>query len=146
MRYQLPQDIHAELTRRLEQSRHSAGSIYWRSEDDTAIMVQGGPFYGCFLSPDGEAFIEEYHWEQGPPLREWTTVDRSRRAQIQTIVLAAKFDPMIAGLSPQLPQRTQNAVDCESCDGTGWRFSGKLICESCCGLGWYDSAAFRDDD
>jgi hypothetical protein len=146
LKYNLPQDIQAEITQRLEQSRHSTRSIYCRSEDDTAIMVQGGPFYGCFLSPQGEAFMEEYHFEQGPPLREWTTVDRSRRAQIQTIVLAAKFDPMFARLNPQLPQRTPDAIDCDPCDGTGWVFNGMVICDRCCGLGWYDSAVFRDDD
>jgi hypothetical protein len=108
-------------------------------------MVRGGPFYGCFLSPQGDAFVETYDLEPEPSFRELTKVDRSRRARIQTIVLAAKFDPMFECLIPQLPQKTPNAVVCQLCGGIGWTSSGKIICDRCCGLGWYDAAVFEDD-
>ena len=142
MKYQLPQDLKEEIGQRLDRIHNQGiGSL---SQDGTAIMVQGGPFYGCFLSPQGDAFIETYDFDLGPPPREWTKVDRSRRAQVTTVVLAAKFDSTFAPLIPQLPQQTPEAMACQLCDGTGWRLGGKVICQHCCGLGWFDPAVFED--
>jgi hypothetical protein len=142
VKYQLSQDLQKEVGQRLDRN-HTEG-VGSRSQDGTAIMVQGGPFYGCFLSPQGDAFIETYDFDLGPLPRESTKVDRSRRAQVTTIVLAAKFDPTFAPLIPQLPQRTPEAVACKSCDGTGWHFGGKVICQPCCGLGWFDPAILEE--
>ena len=143
VKYQLPQDLQEELGRRLERShREGVGS---RSQDGTAIMIQGGPFYGCFLSPEGDAFIETYDVDLGPTVREWTKVDRSRRAQIMTIVLAAKFDLTFGPLTPQLPQQTPEATTCPLCEGSGWHFNGGVICHRCCGFGWYDARVFEGD-
>ena len=51
-------------------------------------MVDGGPMYCCFVSPEGDTFLEHYSTDDILATR----VDRSRRAQIETLVLGAR-DP-----------------------------------------------------
>lgn len=107
-------------------------------------MIQGGPLYGCFLSPQGDAFVETYDYELGPTPLEWTKVDRTRRAEITTVVLAAKHDSSFASVITQLPQRTAHAIDCPLCHGAGWHLGGSVVCHAYCGLGWYDPAVFDE--
>ena len=101
--------------------------------------------YCCFVSPDGELFIESYWTDENGSTR----IDRSRRAQIETLVLGARNHPILAQF---VPHRTEDAATCEACSGKGFvSFEhGKIktepvfLCEQCSGLGWTSGSIFEE--
>ena len=76
-------------------------------------MVDGGPMYCCFISPEGDAFIESYWLDENLS----TQVERSRRAEIETVVLGPRNLPFLAEL---VPQRPPDADTCCACSGKGF--------------------------
>jgi hypothetical protein len=105
-------------------------------------MLHGSIGYGCYFSPDGDIFIEEYDISSDEP----PTVDRSRQAQIAAVVLTSRYMPRLAAL---LPKRSANAASCEECEGIGWLHqemfrrvfkSEGLLCNKCSGLGWLEES------
>ena len=136
----LPPEIAAEIRTRLERAR-----ILYPvnlSSDHQAVMLHGSIGYGCYFSPDGDIFIEEYD----PGSDEPPTVDRSRLAQIAAVVLTSRYIPQLAAL---LPKRPANALRCEECEAKGWlhqemlrrafKIEG-LLCSKCSGLGWLEES------
>ena len=63
-------------------------------------MIHGSIGYGCYFSPDGDIYIEEYDIASDEP----PTIDRSRLAQIAALVLSSQNMPKLADL---LPKRLQ---------------------------------------
>ena len=132
-------------TRIAEIKRGAPGFL---SDDCSAFMVAGSIGFCCFVSPDGEAFIEEYDFDDVTGREQITRCDRSRRGQIATLVLGTRTHPMLAEL---LPSRSDDALTCDACAGAG--FVGSEIrgiktkpfrlCEQCCGLGWTSSSVFQ---
>ena len=101
-----------------------------RSQDGTAVMVRGGPGFGAFISPEGDAFLETYELDNVDKV----TLDRSREAVLQVLVLGSNSLPELASL---LPARPEEAANCAKCVA-GWVAIGsaRVICEACSGLGW----------
>lgn len=140
---QLSAQLRAYIQERIASIKEGAPG--WLSGDGTALMVDGGPMYCCFISPDGETFIESYWTDENNS----TLVDRSRRAQIETLVLGSRNHPILAEL---VPPRTADADTCEACSGIGFvRFEhGRiktepiLLCKHCSGLGWVSTTVFQE--
>jgi len=136
----LPPEIAAEIRARLERARELYPSSL--SKDREAVMIHGSLGYGCYFSPEGDIFIEEYDIGSDEP----PTIDRSRLAQIAALVLSSKYMPQLAGL---LPKKPANAPSCEECQGGGrvhqevFRRAFKsegLLCSKCFGLGWLEES------
>ena len=108
------------------------------SKDRRSLLVDGGIGYGCYVSPDGDVFMETYDvGSDGPPV-----VDRSRDAQIAVLMLGSRAMP---GLAELLPERPSEAPACGKCGGAGWLHqeafgSRGLLCDDCSGLGWVEGA------
>jgi len=138
-RWQVPQPLRAQIEKRIAEIKDSApGSL---SDDHSALMVDGGIGYGCFVSPNGDVFIEEYD----PGSDEPSQFDRSRRGQIIALVLGKRTLPALAEM---LPVRTDDATTCEACSGSGFLTIGQLenflLCKQCCGLGWISPTVFQE--
>jgi hypothetical protein len=87
-----------------------------------------------FLRSNGEFFVVE-HDRPGQMSLEVPL-------QVMSIVHAARRYPELQAL---LPLRPRSAVDCSTCDGTGWLFRENakirpIGCGTCFGLGWIDQA------
>ena len=128
-RLDLPDAIAFEIRRRIELVL--GGEPGEVSSDGNALAVNGGPGYTCFLSPDGDAYIEEYELDDAPPLTK-----QDRGTQIVTLLLGSRLIPELASLLPPRPAKTP---DCENCSGTGRITPIKIICVACHGLGWIES-------
>ena len=121
----------------------NAGAPGWLSEDGSALGVDGGPTYSCCISPQGDAFIESLDENLS------TQVDRSRRAQIETVVLGSRNHPILAEL---VPQRPLDADTCGACSGKGFvsfehgstKTEPVFLCEQCSGLGWISASVFQE--
>lgn len=121
-----------------------AGAPGWLSEDGSALMVDGGPMYCCFVSPGGQLFIESYGADKNS-----TRIDRSRRAQIATLVLGARNHPVLADF---VPRRIKDATTCEVCSGKGFvsfehgniKTDPVFLCQQCSGLGWVSASVFQE--
>ena len=103
-----------------------------KSEDAVVMFYgMGDPLYLTF---DGRVIIEECFIEVKPP-REANTLAEAAMA----IVVGAKIRNFPELLSI-LPERPQNAVDCEICQKSGWwglgETVGPFVCHECGGLGW----------
>ena len=128
---QLTPEISKEIQTRLERAKEHYPSAL--SADRKALLVDGSIGYGCYISPDGDIFMETYDiGSNAVPL-----IDRSRRAQIAVLVLGSHTIPQLAEL---LPQRPPEAATCEECDSSGWVGPDKfrLLCQECSGLGWVE--------
>jgi hypothetical protein len=127
----LPSEIADEVRKRIADApQHRPGSL---SLDRKAIMVDGGIGYGCWVSPDGDIYMETYDpLGYGEPV-----IDRSRRAQLLVLSLGARTLPQLRSL---LPQKPAGVPPCSKCNGEGWFRAGELdfICQACCGLGWLE--------
>lgn len=132
---EFPLDLQERIRNRINETKGGAPDSL--SDDLPPLAVDGGVGYACFLSPSGDAFIENYEFDLVARCDRLAECDRSRRAEIQTLVLGSRHDPELARL---LPTRTKNAYTCETCQGWGFvgLVPGKLpfLCQSCCGLGW----------
>lgn len=110
------------------------------SENGKAILVDGSIGYGCFVSADGDVFMEIYKLGTDEP----SVFDRSRKAQIAVLVLGSRTIPK---LDEMLPERPSVAPDCKTCNGVGWIHqelfresigSNGFLCPDCSGLGWVE--------
>ena len=102
-----------------------------KSEDAVVMFYgMGDPLYMTF---DGRIIIEDM-LDDIPP-REAETLAEAAMA----IVVGAKVRKFPELLSI-LPERTENAVDCENCEKSGWiqpaPALGPFVCGDCGGLGW----------
>jgi hypothetical protein len=128
---ELPPDIASEIRRRIDHYRvHGPGAL---SSDGKALRVDGSIGYDCWMSPEGDVYMETYDidTEDAPK------VDRSRRAQLLVLALGARTLPQLESL---LPSRPVGATDCPECKGAGRFHIGehRLVCNRCCGLGWLE--------
>jgi len=111
------------------------------SKDRRALLVDGSIGYGCYVSPDGDVYMETYDIGSDEP----PVIDRSRHAQIAVLVLGSRTMPKLVEL---LPKRPPEAPACEKCNGTGRvhqelrQTFGKnwegFLCDQCSGLGWIE--------
>jgi hypothetical protein len=128
---ELPPAIAAELQRRIDYARiHRPGAL---SRDGKALRVDGSIGYDCWISPEGDVYLETYDMftEDSP------VADRSRRAQLLVLSLGIRTFPDLESL---LPSRPPEATDCADCKGKGKFHAGghQFVCNPCCGLGWTD--------
>jgi hypothetical protein len=132
----VPADIVAEIRRR----RHKAGYTSPDVSEGGDDYVCGSIGYSCCISKDGDCYMALDPFFQpgradGPPI-----IDRSRRAQLQVLVLAGEIYPQLLSL---LPPRPPAASDCKQCHG-GWIKDpaplGKIICQACHGMGWIEES------
>jgi hypothetical protein len=133
---QLPVHIREYLQRHIEEIK--AGGPGSLSADGTALMVDGSIGYDCYVSLDGDVYIETYELDvDSPSMR-----DRTRRAQILALVFGCRRHPILGEL---LPERTQAARTCDACAGTGFVdvATARIVCNECCGLGWFDPMVFE---
>jgi len=125
-------DIPNELIPKLRelQAKDSEDSIV-KSEDAVVMFYGlGDPLYLAF---DGRVIIQDM-LDDIPP-REAKDLKEAAMA----VVVGAKVRKFPELLSI-LPERPENAVDCENCDKTGWFQPapklGPFVCGNCGGLGW----------
>jgi hypothetical protein len=128
----LPPELKSEIQTRLDRAKESHPSSL--SPDRTAIRVDGSIGYDCYVSPDGDIFMETYDLSNDEP----PVADRSRQAQIACLILGSRTLPNLAQL---LPIRPPEAPTCDTCEGVGWLHQGVLgprgiLCHECSGLGW----------
>jgi hypothetical protein len=136
---ELPAELSNEIQARFERAKMGSASL---STDRTAVMVDGSIGYGCYVSPDGDLFVETYDVGSDEP----PTVDRSRCAQLAVLILGSRNLPQLADL---VPKRPAGANDCSGCNGSGWthqeiyrHFGGQgILCQQCCGLGWVETSS-----
>lgn len=134
-----PSDIITEIQARMDRAKKLNREVL--SKDGKALLVEGSIGYSCYVSPDGDVFMETYDVADDKP----PTIDRSRPAQIAVLLLGSRTIP---ALSTLLPTRPADAPTCDKCHGTGWLnqelFSGQfegmgVLCDRCSGLGWLDA-------
>ena len=139
MTIKLPPEIAKKIQERFDRVKAERPASL--STDRTAIMVDGSIGYGCYISPDGNVFVEEYDIGSDDP----PTIDRSRSAQISVLVLGSRTMPELAQL---LPKRPADTPPCQKCNGIGWVLQhviksndgspDGLLCDGCSGLGWLE--------
>jgi hypothetical protein len=124
------------LQRQIAQIRRGAPGRL--SSDGAAFCVFGSLGVDCYVSPDGDAFVEEYDiGDDSPAIR-----IGGPHGRIKALVLGAQRYPV---LSEFLPTRPEDAVACEVCGGEGFLnfiTRGYFICHDCCGLGWTSASFF----
>ena len=110
------------------------------SPDGKAVFLHGGLGYGCYFSPDGDVILEVYEIGDAE-----SRYDRSKRGRISAITMSLPHHPVLAEL---LPLRTEDAVTCAGCAGSGFTDLGALesflLSQDCCGLGWTSPTVFND--
>lgn len=137
---QFPPELRTEIQSHIDQAKELYPASL--SEDGKALLVDGSIGYGCYVSADGDIFMETYELGTDEP----SVFDRSRKAQIAVLVLGSRTLPKLAEM---LPKRPSDALDCTTCNGIGWlhqelfreRFdSNGILCPDCSGLGWVEVA------
>jgi len=128
---QAPEHIRDYIQKRIKEIKEGApGQL---SSDGSALCVHGSLGYDCYITPECEAFTEEYELgDDSLPVR-----NHSRRGQILALVLSANFGNAL--FAELIPHRTVDASTCGPRAGEGSikiGRRGRLICEECCGLGW----------
>ena len=128
---ELPPELKSEIQARFDRARESEPGRL--STDRSAVHICGSIGYDCYISPDGDIFMETYDFGDEP-----AAVDRSTRAQIECLVLGSEYMPALAQL---LPVRPSDGSTCDTCKGAGWLHRGVLgsqgiLCHDCSGLGW----------
>src|SRR5215472_6376477 len=94
---QFPPELCAEIQARMERAVTShPGAL---SADRKALLVTGSIGYGCYVSPDGDVFMETYDVGSDEP----STFDRSYRAQVACLKLGSRSLPQLADLMPSRP-------------------------------------------
>src|SRR5687768_2212037 len=94
---QFPAELSSEIQARIDRALDSQPAAL--SADRKALLVDGGIGYGCFVSPNGDIFMETYEVGSDGP----STFDRSRRAQISCLMLGSRTLPKLAELLPPRP-------------------------------------------
>ena len=132
-------ELVSEIQARLDEAKKLYPAAL--SSDRKALLVDGSIGYGCYVSPDGDVYMETYDIGSDEP----PVIDRSRLAQIAVLILGSRTMPKLAEL---LPQRSPEAPACAECNGTG-RLHQELrqtfgndwegfLCDKCSGLGWIE--------
>ena len=103
-----------------------------KSED--AVIMFGGMGDPLYLTFDGRVIIDECFMEEKGP-REAESLAEAAMA----VVVGAKIRNFPELLSI-LPNPSENAIDCQNCEKSGWiKVGGGLgpfVCRECGGLGW----------
>src|SRR5262245_11852619 len=137
---QLPPEISAEIQQRIDHARiHQPNRV---SPDGKAIHICGSVGYDCWMTPDGDIYMEV---EVLTPTKASMKIDRSLSAQLFALANGSRYWPELASL---LPPRPSNAKGCLICKGVGRNQEigqRAFICCACNGLGWVnaDSGAGR---
>jgi hypothetical protein len=100
-------------------------------DKEAALATGGVPVYvdmGGVLTITSDGRVQMYD----PETRSVSVVVDEKWRRVAFASASSKY-PTLALLKPQ---RSDNARDCRSCDGTG-RF-GSALCMHCCGLGWVE--------
>jgi hypothetical protein len=127
-------DLSAELKAKIQQRLDEAKQMHPASlnSDGTSVAISSGLGYAAFISPSGDLYMETYELDADSDVK----IDRSTRAQIEVLVLGAKFLPELRDL---LPPRAPEAASCSTCSGGGWwtlALGVRIVCPDCAGLGW----------
>jgi len=134
---EFPPELVAEIQTLIDREKERSTPLL--SKDGKALYVYGTIGCDCYVSPDGDVYIEG--WDINMDVE----VDRSRPAQITVLILGSKKLPKLAELLPKRPPETP---DCVTCHGTGriyqevFRSSsgpGGILCHKCYGLGWIEA-------
>jgi hypothetical protein len=90
------------------------------------VDLAGGPGHGFMMSLDGRIFEWDFDTD------ERLVVDP---LQIRLALVSATSIPELMRL---VPARPAEAVDCETCKGTGRRTVGPIdwLCDACGAVGW----------
>ena len=131
---ELPSELKCEIQARFDRAKESG--IPRLSNDGSGVHICGSIGYDCYVSPDGDIFMETYELGSDEP----PFADRSRPAQIACLVLGSEYVPALAQL---LPDRPPSAPVCDTCKGAGWLHRGAfgpqgILCHDCSGLGWME--------
>jgi len=125
--------ISENLISRLKELQQKDANYPIVKSENAVVMFygMGDPLY---LTLDGRVIIEECFMEVKPP-REAETLAEAAMA----VIVGAKIRNFPEILSI-LPDRPQNADDCENCEKSGWLYPGEVlgpfVCSECGGLGW----------
>jgi hypothetical protein len=133
----IPQSLLPTLERLQKESAYKDEVL---ESQDAIVMTLGlGP--AMYLTLDGRVIIHEYM--DGARPREAS----SKQEAFAAIVIGAKArkEPELLSI---LPTKTEDARDCNGCEGRGWkRFGGategepvEVICWECGGVGWRDGS------
>lgn len=135
---EFPPELVTEIQTRLDRLKELHPNT--ASQDRKALHVDGSIGYDCYVTPDGDVFMETYDLGTDEP----SVIDRSRAAQIAVFILGSRTLPMLAKL---LPNRPPEAPACATCNGTGWIYqelfrqnfgNEGILCNECSGLGWIE--------
>jgi hypothetical protein len=131
---ELPSELKSEIQARFERAKESPPGRL--SKDHKAVHICGSIGYDCYISPDGDIFMETYDLSNDEP----SVAHSSRQAQIACLVLGSEYMPALAQL---LPDRPPDTPTCDTCKGIGWLHRGVLgpqgiLCHDCSGLGWIE--------
>jgi hypothetical protein len=126
-------DIPKELIPKLRELQEKDFNYEIVKTEDSVVMFygMGDPLYLTF---DGRVIIEECFIEEKSP-REAANLAEAAMA----VVVGSKIRDFPELLSI-LPERPENALDCENCNKSGWLQLGEnlgpFVCGNCGGLGW----------
>lgn len=143
----LSQTLQEYLQKRIDEIKRGAPG--WLSSDGSAVMVDGGIGYGWFVSPQGDAFIEEYEFDPTTCSDRIAPMWPERVRATPSCCSWCSYHPALAEL---LPSRPADAITCESCSGDGFvgfelrglKRKATQICRQCCGLGSLSPMVFQD--
>ncbi len=121
--------LKAKIRAQIEEWQQTAPN----STEGKWLEVDAGLGYACFVSAEGEAFIEYWNEDLSPA----TEADRDRSVCGRTTALVLGL-LNLPELATALPQRPPAAKNCSHCAGVGWHnvYLFYVICLICGGLGW----------
>jgi hypothetical protein len=127
--FEIPSEVVPKLRELQQKNAHEA---IVQNEDAVVMFYgMGDPMYLTF---DGRVIIYEFFVVENGP-REAKTLAEAAMA----VVVGAKIRKFPELLS-LLPERPDDAFDCERCETSGWiklfKSVPPFVCEDCGGLGW----------
>jgi hypothetical protein len=131
---ELPPELKSEIQALFDHAKEESPERL--SKDGRALHIYGTIGSECYISPEGDIYMETYDIMGEEPPAE----DRSRSAQLVCLILGSEHIPALA---QALPTRPPDVPLCETCAGVGWLHPGKfgprgLMCHECYGLGWIE--------
>jgi hypothetical protein len=129
-------DIPKEFIPKLKelQEEHSRYEIYAYLKKINAIQLFTTLGIDIYLTFDGRVLVAKYEEEEIEP-REAKTF-----AEVAMAIILGAERRKFPELLTLLPEHSESAIDCETCDKSGWLHiipnHNPFICEKCGGLGW----------